>query len=705
MSRASRTLVVCTAAILTGSVASGQPEPAPPPEPPAPAPASTAGCGAAPDHSRSAEELAQLSLQELLATPTTVASTQERSVFTTPSTVAVIDRDTIRRYDFRTVAEAVNTIAGFATVRTSSRTNLPTSRWVLQAHYPNKILVMINGVPTWKPVTGETTLGHIDIHQVERIEVLRGPSSVLYGTNAYAGAINIVLRCQPAPDTVSGSLYGGAGTEYAVHGGGHVALREGPLSLFVAASGHDEYGDQREVVDAEGVDGWYRDFRNWSDVVATARYRQHALLFNRYRELQTKLGKDPDFADGWGEPENLDGLLVNYTFDDQLTDRAALRAGLTFDSNRRVFAREDGYDLRTTVVGHRSSAFARALIGAADWLDAEVGADVDYRTSVEYRSWHEQTNQTIDESNLRDRSVYEASAYGQLELRRDRLALLGGARLTYNQLFHANLSSRATGVYAFNPHNSLKLIVGQSYRAPSLFELYFLNPGRTLSGNPELAPETSTSFELAFLTSVGDVFVQALAYYARYDGTIHRQRVPAGTVLVDGQPSTSDSAQLHVNGSLFDAAGVELEYKAAFGPVSSFGTYTFVYGDHIGHTASDCAATDYYNFAFVPQHKVVLGASVGAGGAYASLAGVYLSDMCGADPARVTANDIFAGQLKLDATVGYDQVVAGHGLHHVLSAKNLADKETVYPEYVDRAMEVIPYDQTRRVLYTLTIDF
>src|SRR5262249_36657671 len=161
-----------------------------------------------------------LSLEELMAVPTTVSSTEQRSVFHTPSSVSVMDRDTIKRYGFRTVAEAVDTMAGFATVRTSSRIDVPTSRWVLEPPYANKVLLMINGVPTWQPVTGDTTLARVDIDQVDRIEVLRGPSSVLYGTNAYAGAINVVLRCQTGASATSGAVYGGIGTWYAMRGGG-----------------------------------------------------------------------------------------------------------------------------------------------------------------------------------------------------------------------------------------------------------------------------------------------------------------------------------------------------------------------------------------------------------------------------------------------------------------------------------------------------
>src|SRR5204862_6861024 len=93
-----------------------------------------------------------------------------------------------------------------------------------------------------------------------------------------------------------------------------------------------------------------------------------------------------------------------------------------------------------------------------------------------------------------------------------------------NDLFGSNVSSRGTLVYRIDDTHSVKLIAGQSYRAPSFFELYFQTPANTVYGNPALEPETSDSVELAYVTTMRRVFLQALLYHAGYDGKIFRQR-------------------------------------------------------------------------------------------------------------------------------------------------------------------------------------
>ena len=124
-------------------------------------------------------KIEELSLESLLNTPVEISSKTAETIFQTTSTVSVIDQETIRRYNFRSVAEAVGTLAGFDVLRTHIMRDVPTSRGILEEHYANKVLVMINGVAQWSAVTGEANLDRVDINDVERIEVLKGPASVL----------------------------------------------------------------------------------------------------------------------------------------------------------------------------------------------------------------------------------------------------------------------------------------------------------------------------------------------------------------------------------------------------------------------------------------------------------------------------------------------------------------------------------------------
>jgi len=95
--------------------------------------------------------------------------------------------------------------------------------------------------------------------------------------------------------------------------------------------------------------------------------------------------------------------------------------------------------------------------------------------------------------------VSEYSGYAQLDWKPSPAwrAVLG-SRFTQNELFGENISSRGSLVYTINEKNAIKFIAGQSFRAPSLFELYFITPSQTIFGNENLQPETADTFELGY---------------------------------------------------------------------------------------------------------------------------------------------------------------------------------------------------------------
>jgi len=117
------------------------------------------------------DDLFDMSIEELLNVQIAVASQRPETILNSPSTVSVVSRETIEQYNFQTVAEAINSVAGMSIVKTGSRTEIPTGRWILSDHYPNKILVMIDGVPTWESNTGATTLGHLNPGDIKQIEI------------------------------------------------------------------------------------------------------------------------------------------------------------------------------------------------------------------------------------------------------------------------------------------------------------------------------------------------------------------------------------------------------------------------------------------------------------------------------------------------------------------------------------------------------
>lgn len=241
-------------------------------------------------------------------------------------------------------------------------------------------------------------------------------------------------------------------------------------------------------------------------------------------------GVTPRFAGCAGHAQDVSGVLAAYSFSQPWSDRFDSRLDLFYDWSERNLSRTEDDRTRANVLGWRTGAVLWNPWTPAESLGVEFGADFDYRYAEEYAN--KLDGVVVADNNMSGRSVYESSLFGQAKWDMGPVRLVGGARLTYDELFGENVSARATAIWSLNEQNAVKFMAGQSFRAPSLFESYFSTPDRTVFGNEELQPETVDSVELAYQYSRGGFHGQATAYYAWYHDTI--QRVTRGVTLPDG---------------------------------------------------------------------------------------------------------------------------------------------------------------------------
>lgn len=143
-------------------------------------------------------KLAQLDLKQLSEIPIVSAARHVQSRADSPRSVSLITAEEIRRRNYRNVPEAVASVAGVYLQQSNYGGGSP----IIRGMVGNRILVMINGI---RMNNGTYRLGpnqylsQIDINQVERIEVVRGAGSVLYGSDGFGGVINVITKLAPNP--------------------------------------------------------------------------------------------------------------------------------------------------------------------------------------------------------------------------------------------------------------------------------------------------------------------------------------------------------------------------------------------------------------------------------------------------------------------------------------------------------------------------
>jgi outer membrane receptor protein involved in Fe transport len=628
-------------------------------------------------------EIEEMSLEDLLNVEINVGSSVALTIFNTPSTVSVIDQNMIRQFHFKSVSEAVNLVAGVDIQRTYLKREMPTSRGILQDHYANKVLVLINGIPSWNAVTGEANIMRVDINDVDRIEILKGPASVLYGTNAYSGAVNIVLK---KTNEQSASSHFSAGLHSEFNAGGNYIYSKDNYSIFISGNSTDEKGQDYIFVDEKGVKGHYKEYLRTKNFTVATQYKGHSLFFNASRSNESYLGVEPIFASGTGNDHVTDGYLLNYKFNHSFSGFFKLNYGIAYDWNKRNLSRTADDNTRSNLYGSRLTNNLAVNYSAVDNLGLDLGFEYDFRKANEYTNYNVQKDSVTAQNEMNGKKIYEYSVFFQASYQFSSFNLLAGTRYSHNEFFKNNLSSRATLVYSVNDKNSFKIIWGQSYRAPSLFELYFATPTKTVFGNLNLKPEKSNSVELAYLTSFNYFFAQTLFYYSTYENKIFRvRRLPN---------SATDKSTIYTNGTSFKAKGLEFELKYQNPELlTAFANYSFI----DGNSGDEVSGNGHYNFKYVPKHTVSAGLSKSISTFDISIVGNYASQTKG--PLTKVGDYV-----TVDFGFGYKQSVGSYNLLHSITVKNAFDKLIPFPEFSRRVLNQVQSGYGRRIAYEMNLE-
>ncbi|MDB4969319.1 MAG: Outer rane vitamin receptor BtuB [Myxococcales bacterium] len=198
----------------------------------------------------------ELDLEQLLG-KVTAASRTEESVLTAPATVTVLDKEQIRQSAATTLPDLLRNVAGVQVLELAAGDFLVSLRGT-GGLTGNNVVVLLDGIPLNSRIDGNVDWGAIpiDLEQIDRIEIVRGPVSTIYGPDAYTGVINIV-SIAPAEGASKVLAHIGAGVDSAGRAVGSAAASvsgtrgkfSGRLSLngrydntFAAGSGTPAWG-------------------------------------------------------------------------------------------------------------------------------------------------------------------------------------------------------------------------------------------------------------------------------------------------------------------------------------------------------------------------------------------------------------------------------------------------------------------------------
>jgi outer membrane receptor for ferrienterochelin and colicins len=660
------------------------------------------------------------SLTDLIYMGVSVASKKVENIHKAPGVVSVITSEDIANLPAETLYDVLKTVADVTITESFFGYTDISFRGIKETHYNNRTLLLLNGTPVRDVVVGTHWLEAIPADVIERIEIIRGPGSVLYGTGAFAGVISVITK-QQAP-TVKAAFTGGSKTM--MQGDLTVAQQTEDMGFLLGGSYHDSKGYNAEAMDETGVtaqmgsypkdpDAYEDDFYN---IFGNFNYTDFDLDLFHFREEKDKFGITPVHLTTGEVVITASGAAVRFETDLQPLH---LSSRIHYAENKY-----DGYlDTFPPVVGvgtpiemtYSGQKYGLDLDGRMEVMEdlaVELGLYYEGQKSYPYQFTNLQTGAVSPYSTyLREYFTDDLSFYAQVDVAAlSSLRVVGGVRYNHNRDYGDTTVPRGSLIYTALENLFIKLLYGQAFRNPTFFEKY-VNTQNVLYGDPDLKPEWIETLELStdwvanedhavrltlFTLSTNDMINRAVNWRAG--------DVPPVTLLEDRGVSTTPTRNTpgYANTKGQQINGVELEMKGKL--VDELLGYTVNASYKEGKEKADWSPVQ-----FLDQ---IVGNLI-----FTNKIDRFINTL-GLEVVGPRKGNIDSGVAAPGFTRGQEVTVPSYALLNLKStyevmdnlnlsliAKNLLGQKVLYPEYIRRRIDVVPGDSGVNVFGQLSYQY
>jgi hemoglobin/transferrin/lactoferrin receptor protein len=594
------------------------------------------------------------------------ASKREQAIADVPLTISAIPAEELEGTGQFTLCDAIQYFPGIECRRGAMRKAAVSVRGLGSNFLSNRMLLLIDGRPATDPWTGqfyadETT----PLTNLKQIEVIRGPGSSLYGSNAFGGVINMVTR---GPDDMfqQGRKWGMdarvlAGMYNTYRGQATAAVKLGLFKALVNYYGYYTDGPQLLNDARTGV----VDKQEWAQVhQVTGKVEIKSVGVDvgyTWSDEGRPGGQSINQVGNCGrchytskDREKVEQFFINGHVDQRVTSWLRLYGQVYANFKRRevtLFNDIVGDEEITLGKRRRVGVEARALFNYKQWLNVTVGGDLKFDT-VNNRN----ILPTLQPSDVAE-NIY--GVFVDAEARPVSKLIIGaGVRYDYYDIpakiwarSSSQVSPRGSIVFHAIPQLTLRANYGRAFRAPSLVELAINQQmyASTLLGNPNLRAETVDTVEFAIDAWPWKDFLRlsATGFYNKANNLINQQHLQGSTSIFQ------NIGDAHV-------AGVELEAAAQIPQIqASFDVaYQYLF-TRASETADGRGPLDYAaaNRLTLRGHKRInIGPVVGFIDFYGLYVGerndpALLTDALGKQTTRTTLPGYFVANARVGANV------------------------------------------------------
>jgi outer membrane receptor for ferrienterochelin and colicins len=502
------------------------------------------------------KDLLSMSLEQLMSVDVYGASRFGQTSTDAPSSVSIVTSDEIKKYGYRTLADILRSLRGFYVSYDRNYSYMGVRGFGRNGGYNNRVLFLIDGHRLNDNLYDSVGLDGefiVDVDLFDRVEVIRGPSSSLYGSNAFFAVINIITKKGKQLGGGEASAAGGSYDSYKGRVTWGKEFKNG-LQTIVSGSG----------LHSLGGDLYYREFDTPATGNGIARNRDGERNFNLFTTTSFRdftlqaayASRTKDVPTGSYGTDFKDPRMSTT----DTTRYVDLAYGHTFGNDVGLSARTSYNEYSYSGDSPYSGVLNKDSSEGRWWL-TDVAATKTFfdRHKVtgggEYQDNLRQYQENHDESPygvyLDDsRRSHRWAAFVQDEYSiMPNLILNAGVRYDSYSTFGSTTNPRTALIYKPFDGTAFKLMYGTAFRAPNVYELYYRGIG--MAANPDLRPERIATYEAVWEQVFSD-YIRTTAdfFYYRAKNLITQVVNPAGDLVFQNvnEPVTARGAEFEIEG-------------------------------------------------------------------------------------------------------------------------------------------------------------
>jgi outer membrane cobalamin receptor len=520
------------------------------------------------------QDLADMSLEQLTQITVYSASKHDQSESDAPSSITVITADEIQRYGYRTLADILEAVRGFYITSDRYQSYVGVRGFGRLGDWNSRILLLVDGHRINDDVLGQAFIGSefpVDIDLIQRIEIIRGPSSSLYGAEAFFGVINVITRRgnQPKREEISftaGSFgsYGGRATWDDQYKGVAFALS----GSFYSSTGPTLFFPEFDSPATNYGVTSNTNYESYQRVLATISWRGFTLqgLYNAQNKGVPTAYFDSLFNDP--RSRNVQGIdYLDLSYEHALGPKWQLDARTSLSKN--TLYGPVAYDAPPT------SPDIFSYDG--QWWDSEVklsrslphNSTLTFGTQITDNFHLDQYNLDPDVSPVPTKvstPLVIGAGYAQFDSEiTKKFSVSAGVRYDhYNYGLGGSTNPRAALIYHATSSTTAKLLYGSAFRAPVPYET-----------TPDYGPSyvSSSNLQPEKIRSVEGILEQGLGSHLNASASVFYNRI---TDLITLETDQSNGLFVYGNSQAATAKGVELELDGGLaGSLTGRASYSY----------------------------------------------------------------------------------------------------------------------------------